>query len=77
MLYGTPLTNETIFYPKPQANAISLQSLLQENEMTLEDVLGAGAILKMNFEYNCELKYSSCEPEITFDRLSLPEDGVI
>ena len=45
--------------------------------MTLEEVVASGAILKINFNYNCELKYTECEPTITFDRLSFPEDGPI
>ena len=51
--------------------------MLSENEMTLEEISTNGAILKMNFNYNCELKFADCEPTITFDRLSFPEDGQI
>ena len=64
------MTKDTIFYPEKEANAISLGTLLIANNLNLTEVNGKGGIFRINFFYECYLKRITCDPQLTFDRLS-------
>lgn len=74
-LFTTSLTNDTIYYPEKGANAITMGTLLFQNALQLQEMFEYGAILRINFVYNCELRFNECEPEITFDELNSDNDG--
>jgi hypothetical protein len=70
LIYGTNVTNDTIFYPTQGANAITMASLLLESGLDIDYIMKNGAILRINFDYNCDLKYPDCYPSVSFDQLT-------
>lgn len=69
-IYTTAIKDETVFYPAPESNSLSMEMLLMENGITTDYIIENGALLEIIFRYNCDLKYSFCEPIMEFSMLS-------
>ena len=47
-----------------------MKTLLEETMLDLEDVISRGAILRVNFLYNCKINSPECIPKVTFDEIT-------
>ncbi|CDW76075.1 p2x purinoceptor 4 [Stylonychia lemnae] len=66
-----------VFYPKQKSNAISMGTLIESNNIEVNQLVEKGAIIKMVFDYYCDLRYYQCEPLIEFQKLSEDNDNPI
>lgn len=81
IIVSTPLVQKDnksakkpVFYPSPNANAITLATLIKETDLSIDDVINKGAIIKMVFNYECDLGHDECSPHVAFERLSHAND---
>lgn len=68
--YSSPVTNDTIFYPLSNSNAIYLSTILTESTITLDYIQNKSVIIEMNIVYDCVVKQSYCDPKFVFTVLS-------
>ena len=71
MIYTTQIdaNHQDLFYPHPLANAISIRQLLSSSHINLNDIMNTGAIIRVLFNYECNVKKPLCIPKLEFESL--------
>jgi hypothetical protein len=60
--YSSPVTNDTIFYPLANSNAITLGAILYEADVTMDYIYNKSVLIEMNIVYDCLVKDDACDP---------------
>lgn len=73
--YTSPITNDTIYYPKSGSNAITLSYILGEVGLNYTYIQNESITIEVNFNYDCVASKPNCNPTGTFYLLSDPEQA--